>query len=220
LTLLRQHTQTAILGSIDDQLTTEDSDSLVFAPEVEQARQQIDQTSKVAILVLLVTMTAAVILTVIIGLLFNRAITRNVVRLTETAVELQSGNLDARAEIDSADELGQLATTLNLLATQITTLVDDLEERAIEAQTRLVAAIENIPVGLSLFDENDRLLLFNSKYKELHDEHSDIIKVGAKFEHIMRSTAEKGRYVDAADGRLDEWIGQRLARHQKPSGAF
>src|SRR5208282_2324006 len=39
------------------------------------------------------------------------------------------------------------------------------------------------------------------------------------FESIIRDIAEAGRPLDAA-GRIDEWVNERLMRHQTPRGSF
>ena len=40
-------------------------------------------------------------------------------------------------QVDSNDELGQLADTLNLLSAQVTDLIDDLEEKPAESHALL-----------------------------------------------------------------------------------
>jgi methyl-accepting chemotaxis protein len=87
--------------------------------EVQQARNQIARTSQLAKTVLAVAVVAAVALAGFIAWVMGNSITRNVVKLTETAIELQGDNLDVRAEVDSADELGQLADSFNAMAARI-----------------------------------------------------------------------------------------------------
>ncbi|MGD9147304.1 MAG: HAMP domain-containing protein, partial [Anaerolineae bacterium] len=100
--------------------------------EMQRARDQITRTSRLATLLLVVAVLAAVALAIVIGLALNNSITRNVVKLTGTAGELQGGNLNIRAQIDSADELGQLADSFNAMASYINVLVDTLEQRVEE----------------------------------------------------------------------------------------
>ena len=110
---------------------------------------------------------AAVALAGIIASVLNKTITRNVIRLTETAGELRRGNLEARAQITSADELGQLAGSINDMADRIKTLVVKLEKQAATAQSHLFQAIESISEGFSLYAADDRFVLGNSKYREI-----------------------------------------------------
>jgi len=100
--------------------------------ETQRARGQITSTSRLATTLLAVAVLGDVALAVGIGLALNRSITRNVVKLTRTAGELRDGNLEVRAQVDSADELGQLAESFNDMAAQINTSVSTLEQRVDE----------------------------------------------------------------------------------------
>jgi signal transduction histidine kinase/CheY-like chemotaxis protein/HAMP domain-containing protein/HPt (histidine-containing phosphotransfer) domain-containing protein len=108
--------------------------------ETQRARERITSTSQLARTVLAVAVLAAVALAGAIALALNNSITRNVVKLTRTAGELRAGNLETRAEIDSADELGQLADSFNAMAARINTLVSTLEQRVVERTADLTKA--------------------------------------------------------------------------------
>jgi GAF domain-containing protein/HAMP domain-containing protein len=100
--------------------------------EVERAQARIDQINQLATVILFVTALAGLSLAIFIIRMLNNSITRNVVRLTQTAGELQAGNLDLYAQIDSTDELGQLAASFNSMTARINTLVGSLEQRVAE----------------------------------------------------------------------------------------
>ncbi len=108
--------------------------------ETQRAREQIARTSRFAATLLAVAVLAAVALAGVIGLALNNSITRNVVKLTKVAGELRGGNLEIRAQIDSADELGQLADSFNAMAARINALVDTLEQRVEERTADLTEA--------------------------------------------------------------------------------
>jgi NO-binding membrane sensor protein with MHYT domain/signal transduction histidine kinase len=86
------------------------------------------------------------------------------------------------------------------------------------SRSQMVEAIESISDGFSLYDMNDRLAVCNQGYREMMDCGSGIIP-GMSFESIIRDIAEAGRPLDAA-GRIDEWVNERLMRHQTPRGSF
>jgi signal transduction histidine kinase/CheY-like chemotaxis protein/HAMP domain-containing protein len=113
--------------------------------ETQRARELISRTSRWATALLAVAVLAAVALAGAIGLALNNSITRNVVALTKTAGELRGGNLEVRAEIDSGDELGQLADSFNAMAARINTLVGSLEQRVAERTADLTRA--NVELG-------------------------------------------------------------------------
>ncbi len=74
-----------------------------------------------------------------------------------------------------------------------------------------------MPDGFILFDEDDRLAVFNSRMLELYTESAESLKIGRTFEEIMRETIAKGQYRDA-EGREEEWLQDRLKRHRNPAG--
>jgi PAS domain S-box-containing protein len=187
--------------------------------EVQQARQQIARTSQLATALLVLTVLTAVALAVAVALILNNSITRNVVKLTDTAVKLQQGHLEARVDIQHGDELGQLADTFNAMAIRINELVGSLETQAAVAQTRLFEGIESISEGFSLYDADDHLVLCNSKYREMQAGIADLIAPGIRFEDLTRAGAERGQYPDAI-GWVDEWVRQRVAQHRQPQGVF
>lgn len=104
------------------------------------------------------------------------------------------------------------------VGTDITKQVE-AEQRAKEAQQTLRDAIETISEAFVVFDAEDRLIAFNSKYPALYADIADVIRPGASFESIVRTGAERGLYADAI-GRTDEWLADRLKAHRDPQGAI
>jgi PAS domain S-box-containing protein len=85
-----------------------------------------------------------------------------------------------------------------------------------EAQTRLIDAIETISEGFSFYDSEDKLILSNSRYRELFASYADFMVPGTSFETILRTAIERGLIKDA-EGRGDAWIAERIARHHAAS---
>ncbi len=85
-----------------------------------------------------------------------------------------------------------------------------------QSEQRLLVAIESISEGFCLYDNEDRLVVFNSKYKTiLYTGVAIELKTGMKFESIVRRAAESG-LIKEAQGRVDEWLAERLARRREP----
>ena len=85
-----------------------------------------------------------------------------------------------------------------------------------KAKAQLEDAIEAISEGFVLYDADERLVLCNSKHKELHPIAAHLMVPGQSFEDITRTAAENGQFP-AAIGRLDEWVEERLARFRNAS---
>ena len=89
-----------------------------------------------------------------------------------------------------------------------------MELRLHRSERILSAAIEAIDEGFVLYDEQDRLVFCNEKYRSMYAESADVIVVGNTFENIIREGVQRGQYSEAV-GREEEWIAERLAAHQR-----
>ncbi len=103
------------------------------------------------------------------------------------------------------------------------TLVEDIterkhaEEEAQRARRNLEDAIESISQAIILYDADDRVVMFNSRFANDHSEARHLITPGRRFEDMIRDTAEHG-LVGEAVGRIDEFLRERLAHHAKADG--
>ena len=85
----------------------------------------------------------------------------------------------------------------------------ELEEDTVKARDMLRDAIESLSEGFALYDEDNRLVMFNERYKEMNHAVADILEPGLDWEILMRETARRGIYAEAV-GQEDEWVSQRL----------
>ena len=92
-------------------------------------------------------------------------------------------------------------------------------DRVAKARVQLTEAIEAITEGFVLFDEDDHLVICNSNYRALYAGLDLTIQPGTSYQEIIRETAESGVIV-AAQGHVDEWLAERLAKHRDPPGPF
>ena len=56
-----------------------------------------------------------------------------------------------------------------------------------EARTRLTEAIETISEGFSLYDAEDKLIVCNSRYRELFASHADVSHVSQPIRRKLRT---------------------------------
>lgn len=90
-------------------------------------------------------------------------------------------------------------------------------QEALGTQERLWSAIEAIPEAFSIYDEDDRIVVFNNRYRRLYRDSAPAIHIGATFEEVLRYGLERGQYPEAV-GREEEWLQRRLERHRNPRG--
>jgi len=153
----------------------------------------------------------------IVWLYVGRNLIARLTALSDSMLAIAGGNLRAPLpEPGNDDEIGRMASSL-VVFRDTAIEVEENNLRDIEtARRRLVDAIENSSEGFVFFDPDDRLVLCNTMYKELLYPNADIvIEPGTTFETIIRRAAENGHIVDA-EGRIDEWVAERLAIHRNP----
>jgi diguanylate cyclase (GGDEF)-like protein/PAS domain S-box-containing protein len=104
---------------------------------------------------------------------------------------------------------GELSRTRESLAAAKTQAEQAMRE-AQTAHARLRDAFEAIPAGLVLFDAEDRFVLWNKCYIETRE--SQHAELGMRYEDTLRMSLARGEIADAT-GREEEWLKERLARH-------
>jgi signal transduction histidine kinase/CheY-like chemotaxis protein len=119
----------------------------------------------------------------------------------------------AYADFDS--DRAMLERSLELSSKELS----DARDEATEARRRLTDALESISEGFFLYDADDRMVLCNSRYRDLYPGMADVYKPGLQFEQMVRTVVERSIVADAV-ARPQEWVDERIARHRQPSGPF
>lgn len=101
----------------------------------ENASQQIAQTIRNSLFLLIALFLAALIISVLIG----RIIAHPLKRLTETVGQIATGNLFSRAVVETDDESGFLAQAFNQMADNLVDTLQGLEDRISERTSELEA---------------------------------------------------------------------------------
>ena len=81
------------------------------------------------------------------------------------------------------------------------------------ARSRLIDAVESLEDGFVYFDAEDRLVLANSRYRELYAHSAEVIVEGARFEDMLRHGLARGQFPEAV-GREEAWLQNRMHAHR------
>jgi len=95
------------------------------------------------------------------------------------------------------------------------TPIFEAQREAREARLRLFEAVEALPASFLLFDDEDRLVVWNIRAPELLPGIEPLLHAGASYAELMGSLA--GSVADA-EGRVGAWVAERLQRHASPEG--
>lgn len=177
--------------------------------------------------VLVVGAIAGLLLSAAISILVSSSIVKPIRAVTDAMQRLSSGDTSVKVGYqDRRDEIGQMVDAISVFRTnaiEMRTLeLESIESeknnmREIgEARARLTDAIESISEGFCLYDANDRLVVFNSKYKNIFAAHADLVEHGTPFETIVSTAAERGM-IDDSSGDREAWLKERIVRHQASS---
>jgi GAF domain-containing protein/HAMP domain-containing protein len=102
----------------------------------DDALQTVANVSRISQLIGL----AAIAVASLLAISMTQYLTRPIVRLTQAAEQVSSGNLQARAEAEAPDEIGALASSFNRMTNQLSEILLNLEKRVAERTTDLEIA--------------------------------------------------------------------------------
>jgi class 3 adenylate cyclase/HAMP domain-containing protein len=153
----------------------------------------------------------------IVWLYVGRNLIARLTALSDSMLAIAGGNLRAPLPTPGGnDEISHMAEALVVFRDTAIEVEESNLRDIEEARRRLVDAIENSSEGFAFYDPDDCLVICNTRYQELLYPDSDInLEPGTAFETIIRTAAEGGLITDA-EGRIDEWVAERLAVHRDP----
>jgi signal transduction histidine kinase/DNA-binding response OmpR family regulator/HAMP domain-containing protein len=150
----------------------------------------------------------------------DRRLAAQLIALSKSMREIARGNLKARLPTSSArDEIGDMVDALTVFRDTAVEVEEKNLREVASAQQRLIDAIESISEGFALWDKNDRLIMYNSRWKSLLNL-AEVSAVGTRFEDLIRELVLKREYYDVSMGDRDAWLAQRLALHRNVPSEF
>ncbi len=108
----------------------------------------------------------------IVLLYVDRNLLARLAGLSQSMLAIAGGNLRAPLPAAGRDEIGRMTEALQIFRDTAIEVEDKNLREVAEARQRLIDAIESISEGFALYDADDRLVLCNSRYREiLYPEH-------------------------------------------------
>lgn len=157
-----------------------------------------------------------------------RYISKPLEQLSQVAHEVTSiGRPQSYIDIATQDEYGALAEAFNMMFERLDDTYRNLETRVKErtaelenakadaerSRNLLHEAVASATTGFCIFDQEDRLVVFNEAYRQF-TQLGDFVQVGRSYLEIKQKLAAEKIFPDSADNAQD-WIASRLAHHQK-----
>ena len=219
----------AVLAEAEELLLINDRLSRVLTKEVDRlvggantdilnARSQALEVQRLSTNVLVTVALLSFIASVLIVWLYvGRNLIARLTALSDSMLAIAGGDLkSALPAASGSDEIARMAEALTVFRDTAVEVAESNLAEIEEARRRLVDAIENSSEGFAFYDPDDRLVICNSRYREMLYPNTEVeIKPGMSFEEIIRRSAHDGNIVDAVD-RMEDWLSDRLATHRDP----
>ena len=153
----------------------------------------------------------------IVWLYVGRNLIARLTGLSDSMLAIADGNLrSALPEPRGNDEITEMSKALVIFRDTAIEVEESNLAEIEEARRRLTDAIENTSEGFAFYDADDKLVICNTRYKELLHQIEDIeINPGMAFEDIIRLSVESGG-IKLEDETVEEWMEKRIAAHRNP----
>jgi signal transduction histidine kinase/CheY-like chemotaxis protein/HAMP domain-containing protein len=178
-----------------------------LAAQAEAARanilRQFGQASNVASLLSVAAVLIGTLLTVVI----LGSILKPLGEIVSAVRGLTAGDPNVVVPEVGGGELGQVSDALQLLK-EGQAERDRLTHEAEHQRRTLVDAIESIAEGFTLYGPDERLLITNQRFREIHPVHEEMVAGTSTFRDVIEAG---GRHVVELDQPFDEWVAARLA---------
>ncbi len=121
-----------------------EEDKVVGTVFLRASTAQLSRNMRYSIMIVLAGLALGLITSLLLSVVLQRNISRPIVRLTEMAAKMASGDLKARVTIESENEFGRLSAALNNVVAQLAESYATLEERVEERTKELARSNEEL----------------------------------------------------------------------------
>jgi PAS domain S-box-containing protein len=167
---------------------------------------------------LVLTALIALLVVALLAIVLAQRIADPVRRLTVAAGRVRRGDLEARTNISSRDEVGRLSRAFDAMTDSLQRATTDLERRAeteAELRARLETVVDSMSDGLVVTDASGRVTGANPTALELLDRTEETV-VGQPLDAVLTVEDAEGRAVTpdrrrgAVEGDLVRHDGERV----------
>ncbi len=86
--------------------------------------------------------------------------------------------------------------------------------RRLRAEQLLRDVLETVPVGITAFDAEDRLVTCNEEFRRFYPELRNVIRDGMRYEAIVRRMARSGHFAGVGEEDVEAWVAKRMDEHR------
>ena len=155
---------------------------LVMESNIESVYSQMSQT----VSIFLNASVVAIIITIVLAVIISRGITRPISKMRRQTANIADGDYSGKVTVYGADELGELAETINDLSYK----VKDAQETTESERQRLDSVLRHMTDGVLATDRRGKIIIINSRAMDLLSISQDkaigqsimkVLKLGEKF---------------------------------------
>jgi two-component system phosphate regulon sensor histidine kinase PhoR len=185
----------------------------VFALVAGAPTTLLDRTRESLFRTLFVVALGGALRALALASLVGERIGRGLRRLTLVAGEIRTGNLDARVDLGSGDELGVLGSAFDAMAISLQSMTEELRDAAVDEarlRARMEAVVGGMGEALVAVDGEGRVTDFNRAAEVLFG--TKLAKVRGKAITSLAIVDEEGEDVTARLVAREAWSGAATVR--------
>lgn len=104
-----------------------------------------------------------ILISIILGFIMSRTITRPIKNITRKAEALAKGRFDTKISVNSRDEIGKLAKAFNYMSSVIKSSMEEIDQEKIKLET----VLRNMNDGVIAFDTEQHIMFINPEAKTM-----------------------------------------------------
>ena len=183
---VKEDTNSRVLKIISPIYSTDNTGTLigvlVMESNIESVYSQMSQT----VSIFLNASVVAIIITIVLAVIISRGITRPISEMRRQTANIADGDYSGKVTVYGADELGELAETINDLSYK----VKDAQETTESERQRLDSVLRHMTDGVLATDRRGKIIIINSRAMDLLSISQDkaigqsimkVLKLGEKF---------------------------------------